>query len=376
MKTDIICACLLMINLAGCAGEGHSHETGRETEEHSDEIHFSREQAEAVGLKVETVARGTFSWVIKTGGEILSPQGGEVTLAATANGIVSFANPSITDGTAVKSGETIVRIAAGNLPEGDPGVKAKIAYETALKEYRRAEELVREQIISAKEFEQTRLRYETAKTVYEAQAAGHSPEGVRVTTPIGGFIRQRLVGQGEYVAVGQPVAVISQSRRLQLKVDVPGKYYRELRRVRSANFKMSGDDTLYKLSGMNGRLLSFGKAAGPSSFYVPVTFEFDNTGDFLPGAFSEVYLIAEPQEQVITVPVSAVTEEQGLYFVYLRLDEEGYMRREVTLGASDGERILALDGLKEGDALVTEGAYQLKLAAATGMIPEGEAHNH
>jgi RND family efflux transporter MFP subunit len=392
MKATITGISLLMVFfMAGCHSgedhhhhhhegeEGHSHLHATESstdEEHSDEIIFTPKQAEAVGLKVETVAAGTFSQVIKVSGQIQTPQGEEITLAATANGIVSFANPSITDGAVVKPGEAIVSIAAGNLPEGDPGVKAKIAYETALKEYRRAEELVKDRIISTKEFEQTRLSYETARTVYEAQSANHTSAGVRVTTPIGGFIKDRFVRQGEYVSVGQPIATISQNKRLQLRAEVPGKYYKTIRHIRSANFKMSSDDTLYKLSDMNGRLLSFGKASGPSSFYLPVTFEFDNTGDLLPGSFSEIYLIAEPLEQVIAIPVSAVTEEQGLYFVYLQLDEEGYRKQEVTLGADDGEKRLVLSGLKEGDLVVTAGVYQVKLAGNSSTIPEGHTHSH
>ena len=55
-------------------------------------------------------------------------------------------------------------ISARNLYEGDPVAKAKITYETALKEFKRAEGLVKDKIISEKEFEQSRLKYENART--------------------------------------------------------------------------------------------------------------------------------------------------------------------------------------------------------------------
>lgn len=80
-----------------------------------------------------------------------------------------------------------------------PCARAKIAYETALKEYERAKGLVADQIISAKEFEQVRLRYENARTTYEAQAADMTASGVRVTSPISGYVTSGLVGQGDYV---------------------------------------------------------------------------------------------------------------------------------------------------------------------------------
>lgn len=258
----------------------------------------------------------------------MSAQGDEATIVATSNGIVSFTNPSISDGAAIRTGEAIVTISAKNLLEGDPAAKAQIAYETAKKEYQRAEGLVKTQIISAKEFEQVRLRYETAKTVYEAQSASMTKNGVKVTSPINGYIKKRLVSQGEYVSVGQPIATVSQNRRLQLRAEVSENYFKSLNSISSANFQTAYDNAVYKLSDLNGRLLSFGRASGGQSFYIPVTFEFDNIGDFIPGSFVSVYLLSKPQANIISVPTSAVTEEQGLNFVYLQLDEEGYKNKK------------------------------------------------
>ena len=124
---------------------------------------------------------------------------------------------------------------------------------------------------------------------------------------------------------------------------------------------------------LNGRLLSYGKASGEGSYYLPVTFEFDNRGDIVPGSFVEIYLLSQPMEGVISVPRSALTEEQGSFYVYLQLDEECYRKQLVTLGVDNGERVQILSGLKPGDRLVVRGAYQVKLAGATNAIP---AHSH
>ena len=77
---------------------------------------------------------------------------------------------------------------------------------------------------------------------------------------------------------------------------------------------------------------------------------------------------------MISVPVSSITEEQGLFFVYIQLDEEGYKKQEVTLGQNNGDRLQILSGLKVGDKVVTKGVYQVKLAAISSVMPEG--HNH
>lgn len=354
--------------------DGHGHGSEDISSEHVDEIVFTKNQAEAVGLKTEVIAPASFRNVIKTSGQIQAPQGDEQTIVATSNGVVSFSNASIVDGTPVRAGESIVTISAKNLQEGDPALKAKIAFETAEKEYKRAEGLVADKIISAKEFEQTRLRYETAKNAYEAQASNVTAAGIRVTSPINGYIKNRLVNQGEYVTIGQPITTVAQNRRLQLRAEVSENYFKFLRNVTSANFKTTYDNVTYKLSDLNGKLLSYGKASNSNSFYIPVTFEFDNVGDIIPGSFTEVYLLTQPKENVVSIPVSALTEEQGLNFVYLQIEDDAFKKQEVTVGQNNGERVEIISGLKRGDKVVINGVYQVKLAASSSAIPDG--HNH
>ena len=356
---------------ASSSAELHAQGDGHE---HGDEIFFSKEQSEAVGLVVQSIKPELFHEVIRTSGQIQAAQGDEATVVATTNGIVSFPGQSVIEGSAVTRGGTIVTVSAKNLYEGDPVAKAKIAYETALKELKRSEGLIKDKIISAKEFEQTRMRYENARTVYEAQAANVTVAGVKVTSPISGYVKSRLVGEGEYVSVGQPVAVIAQNKRLQLRADVSENYFNALRKITNANFVVSYNNEVYKLSDLNGRLLSFGKASDKTSFYIPVIFEFDNRGDIIPGSYVEVFLLATPENDVLSIPTSALTEEQGVYFVYIQVGEEEFLKREIVVGASNGEKVRVLSGLKPGDKIVIKGAYQVKLAANSSVVPEGHGH--
>ena len=95
----------------------------------------------------------------------------------------------------------------------------------------------------------------------------------------------------------------------------------------------------------------------------------------LAGSFVEVYLLSGERQGVISLPVSAITEEQGLNFVYLQVDAEGYKKQEVKLGMRDGTRVEILSGLKGGEKVVTAGAMHVKLAAASNAIP-AHTHNH
>ncbi len=352
---------------------GHEHET--HSHEHGEGIAFTKQQAEAAGLKVEVTPKGSFSGVIKTAGHIQAPKGNEAVVVATSAGVLYYTDPSIVEGVAVTAGKALAGISAKKLQDGDPLLKAKLAYETALAEYERAKRLVDDKIVSAKEFEQIRLRYETAKTTYEGQAQGMTDKGASLTSPIAGYLKQLLVPNGAYVEVGQPVAIVTQTRRLQLRAEVSERDYAQLSKVSSANFRPSYTDKLYKTTDLNGRLVAYGKAAADeASFYIPVTFEFDNVGDIVPGSYAEVYLLTSPEEGVVSIPISALTEEQGLYYIYIQLCEEEYEKRGVTLGRRDGERVEILHGLHGGERVVTQGAYQVKLASVSTAIPHGHSH--
>ena len=381
----VLCAYLL----AGCSGghdhdhEGHDHEHeghdhGKEavtTAAHSNEIIFKEELAKAVGLQTKVVEPAPFTDVIKTSGSILAAQGDETTVVATVPGIVTFGNLSFVDGAAVRKGQAILSLASSTLSDGNVAARAKYAYENAKKEYERMGQLVGDKIVSAKDFEQARLNYENAKVAYEAVAGKQTANGVSVVSPMNGYLKNLQVKEGDYVAVGQPLATISQNSRLVLRAEVSEKYYQYLPAVQSANFRTPYDDKVYKLSDLHGRMLSFGKASDANSFYIPVTFEFDNKGAVIPGSFVEIYLLTSPMEEVLSVPVSALIEEQGVYSVFIRLDEEGYQKREVKLGANNGSEVQILSGLKSGENVVTQGAYQIKLASASNAIP-AHTHNH
>lgn len=367
------------------AHEGHTH--SHDTHSHESETHapgiieFSPEQAEAAGLQTETVKAGPFSQAIKVSGEILPAQGDEMTVVATTSGIVTFSNgltsrtPAILPGTAVRAGNAFAWISSRNMAEGDQAMKAKAALDAAEKEYGRAAALVESGAISRKEFEQAELDYVNAKAAYQAYEGRSAEAGVAVKANLTGYIKEVYVNEGDYVNAGQSLVTITQNRRLQLRADVPQKYYTALRNVNDANFRPSYSDKTYNVKALGGRLVSTGRSSA-ASFYIPAIFEFSNTGDFVSGSYSDIYLTGAAEDGVITVPETALLEEQGVYSVFIKLCDEEYRKQEVHTGRTDGLRREILSGLNEGVQVVTAGTGQVRLASMSGVIPEGHSHNH
>ena len=354
------------------AGHDHGHDHGHAHGTNPDEIILAPEKAKSAGVMSEEIQPKAFRQVIKTSGEVLTAQGSESMVVANVAGVVSFQR-ALTEGMQVGKGNTLLTISASQLQDGDPAQRARIAYETAKSEYERAERLVKNQIVSQKEYMAIKEKYENARLSYEALAKNQTKSGVAVTAPMGGYIKNLLVKEGDYVAVGQPLATVTQSNRLFLRADVSERYYKYLNGIASANFQTPYDNQVYQLEALNGKLLSVGKSAGSSSYYVPVTFSFDNKGDIIPGSYVEIFLLSQQQENALVLPVEALTEEQGLYFVYLQNCEESYKKQEVKIGASNGVEVQILDGIHPGDKVVVKGAYHVKLASAGNALP---AHSH
>lgn len=370
---------------ASCAQQnGHENEEQEHAEHHDgeahdpDEIHMDEHQALSAGLRTERVTPATFAATLRVGGTIESAPGAAISIVAPQAGLVRMTGDGLAEGMFVEAGQTLASISGKTLQDGDAAQRARLDFEAAQKELARAKELVKDNIISTKEFEQAELRHATAKAAYDATASRQTASGVAVKANTSGHIVRRAVEQGQYVSVGQTLFVIEHCGRKRLRADVPERHYGDLSKVSSANFCVASSQTVQRLNQMGGKLVSFGKAMKAGAPYIPVTFEFsDPREEFIAGQYADVTLTLGCGGEALSVPVEAVIESQGLTFVYVKNpDEEGsYLRREVKLGSTDGIRVEVLSGLTAGDEVVTAGARRLHLAGASAAIP-AHTHNH
>jgi RND family efflux transporter MFP subunit len=341
-----------------------------------EEIVYLKEQAWKIDFANMKVKREPFTEIIKTTGQILPARGDEITITARSKGIITFGNNKKLIGSAVNPGETLFIISGAGLTEGNLDTKYKEVqnnYEKSKIDYERAKGLVKDNVISQKSFQEIQLRYKNAQSVFNTIEKNYTAGGHKITSPIQGYIKNVMVSEGVYVEIGQPIASVSQNRKLILKAEVPQKYFSKLNSISSANFITAYDGKVYSTDSLNGKLISYGKSTNDNAYYIPVNFEIDNNSKIIPGSFIEVFLKTNVIKGALVIPYSALLEEQGNYFAYVQTSGEGFQKRELKLGASDGLYVQVLSGIKEGERVVTKGSYQIKLATMSGKMP---AHGH
>lgn len=342
------------------------------------EITFLKEQAWNIEFANEPVRRITFREILKTSGQVLPAPGDETVITATSGGAVLFASNKTIVGSKLNVGDHLFTITGGSLAQGNPDVyykETKAKYELAKAEYERAEILVKDKIISERDFLKTKLEYDNMQSSFQAVSKNYSTLGQKVTTSSNGFLKNLLVSEGQYVEPGMPLALVSKNKKIVLQANVSQKYFQKLPSISAANFIIVSEETVFNTEEMNGKVISFGKSTAENNSYIPISFEIDNIGNIIPGSVAEVYLKSSQIPDALVIPSSALMEELGNFFVFVQTGGETFEKREIKLGGNDGKYVQVLSGVKEGERVVTKGAYAIKLASASGAIPE-HGHSH
>ena len=359
----------------------HDHETTEQEHNYDHEEEEDHDHEEAGDHEHEHEYKTTkvlfepFNKIIKTSGEILASNSGEVVITATSAGIIHYADQKITEGTYVNEGQSIFFISGEDLIDNNVNTKynqVKSKYNKAKSDYERAEQLVKQNIISEKEYEQLKMVYLSAKSEYDVISKSASGNG-SVVVPTKSYIKEFYVEEGQYVEAGEKLACVIKNQKLKLVAEVSQKYYSELSDIESATFLQAGNSKIYDTKELNGKVLSYGKAVNSDSYYLPVVFEIDYQKEFVPGSFVQIFLKGKKTDKCIIVPKTALIEEQGNYFVFVEEGHDQFHKHPVTLGDEDGNRVVITEGLEKDETIVTEGAYFVKLASMSSALP---AHSH
>ena len=353
-------------------GHDHEHEHEHQHDKHDgddDEIILSPALASKMGVETMTIEKSDFETSLLVSGRIEGAPSGQGMAVATTSGVLNIKN-DITVGVKVKKGQVIATVNTSAANGGDVNAIAKATMEAARKELERLTPLYEKKLITAEKYNAAKSAYEIARKSYSPSAAS----GV-ISAPVSGVITQINAAQGQYVDAGTQIATISDGTKLTLIAELPSRYSSQASEWDGAQIKMPGSDTVVNLADLDGhRTASTAYSNTPG--YVPLFFTFNNNGEFYTGAVVEVYLLGKSKENVISVPRSAVTEQQGAYFVYQKVDDEGYIKIPVRKGESNGQYIEIVEGLEPGEEIVYKGVTALRLAETSGAVPEGHTHSH
>jgi len=340
---------------------------------------FTKEQSWKIDFATEPVRTEPFGEVIKTSALVQSAPGDEIQISAKTNGIVQFTGNELVEGQRVTNGRSLFTISGSGLAEDNLEVRfteARNNFEQAKADYERAQELAEDKIVSQKALLEAKNQYENARAVYENLRDNFNNTGQTVTSPMTGFIKHLSVQNGEYVVAGQPLVTVSQNENLMLNAEVQQKYLPVLGAVHSANIRNMHSNETYTLDELNGKIVSWGRTANQNNYMLPINLQIDNKGSFVPGGFVELYLQTVTNAQAVTVPNSALLEEQGNFFVMVQLNPELFEKREVKTGTSDGLRTEITSGLQGNERVVTKGTVLVKLAQSTGTLDAHSGHVH
>ncbi|MYD43275.1 MAG: efflux RND transporter periplasmic adaptor subunit [Gammaproteobacteria bacterium] len=265
----------------------------------------------------------------------------------------------LVEGELVTPGQTIAEI-TGEDARLHAGIESKrLSLENVKSELDRRRNLFEQGLIAETEMRSQEVQHETALLEYERSKLNASKS--KLTTPIAGAILELArnndklpIADGQLVAPGFKVAEIAPLDNLIADVDLVGPELAQVAvgmpvRVRHFAFEQPNE----------GSVLRVAPKLDPQTHTFRIEVAVDNAnGNFRPGMFVEVNIIAAQRADVPVVPRFAVTRRGDSNVVFL-VNGQRVNRRDVRTGLSDEDKYEIIDGVKAGDRVVTRGLETL-----------------
>lgn len=203
--------------------------------------------------------------------------------------------------------------------------------------------------------------------IRELERTGTPRLALTFVSPISGTVLQKNVVEGQYVQEGTEMYLLADLSSVWLVAQV---YEFELGRLRT------GQTAVVTASAYAGRSFE-----GRIAFIEPVLDRETRTarvrivlpnrqGDLKPGMFADARLQV-PLENRLSVPRSAVIDTGTRRVVYVETAPGTFQPREVTLGATSGDRVAVLGGVNEGEKVVAAANFfidsQAQLAGGSAI---------
>jgi RND family efflux transporter MFP subunit len=203
-----------------------------------------------------------------------------------------------------------------------------------------------------------RLAVAEAQLAQAEAAAGLAEEQVRkarIATPISGVVARRSVDVGAQVGPQAPVFAVEDVSSLKLESAVDAAEWARLGPGAAAEVTVDARPG----ESFRGVVSARSPSLDPATRRATVEIEIENaSGKLLPGMFARAVVAGGRVEDALVVPREAVVDGAGGAVVW-RLAGGKAEAVKPRLGASDGRRVVVLEGLDEGDVVATAGQASL-----------------
>ncbi len=170
-----------------------------------------------------------------------------------------------------------------------------------------------------------------------------------LVSPIDGAVSQRQASAGEYLGAGAPVVTLVRTHPLRLRLSVPEREAASVKIGQRVRVSVEGDPTSYA-----GTVARLSPQIAEQNRTLLIEAEVPNERGLLrPGAFAKADVVIQADQQIVTIPASALVVFAGVEKV-LSVKDGKSVEIRVQTGRRQGDRVEVVSGLKGGEPVVTQ----------------------
>src|SRR4051812_22563763 len=294
--------------------------------------------------------------VLSAVGSLRSVNG--TTLSTDLAGIVS--RIAFESGAQVKKGDLVIELDTQQEQAQLQAEEAKLEF--AKLDLSRKRELIAKKAIAPSDLDtaETALRQQEAMVQSAKALIGRK----RITAPFDGVIGIRQVSLGQYLNPGAMIAPLQSFDPIYVEFSLPQQHLASLSEGKKIRVRAAGVEADF-----NGEITAIDSRVDESTRNIVVQGTLANPERKLrSGMFVNVEVLLPAQEGVIAIPSSSInyaTYGDSVFIVQEAPSPDGkphYTVRQATvrLGATRGDQVSVVSGLKPGDVIATGGVFRLQ----------------
>ena len=369
-----------LLPLSGCDGPP-PNATGANPPPSADKslVRLTTEEIKSAGIIVQPVTRSEFRTIRDFPGTVEPNEHALAEITTLVRGRVIDVYADL--GREVKGGTLLALLYSSELGMAQSAyLKATAKLNVAERAFRRAELLLKEKVIGVAELqrregEMLSLRAELREARDRLLILGLTDEDLRnldrnhtirshvpVVAPFDGRIIARNLTKGEVVETTEKLFVVADLTDVWVTAVIPEKDIPYIRPDQTGTGQsVEVHVAAYPGQAFQGRITYVGDVLDPATRTMRLRLELPNPERKLkPAMYATVRVYSEPEANALLIPESAVQRDRDRQFVFVEREPAIFAARDVKLGSSNGREIKVLDGLLEGESIVTNGAFVLK----------------